>query len=320
MRTLLLSFIFFYVLLQADELRQASAPCEVFNNIRHTKNSGHQLLKKGESYHIIREQNGQYYITIPNIPVPNRWVEKSCFSKEGIIGKQSAKKQDLNVKTYTGIDAADVERPEALLLALSWHNAFCEVHRSRRECRETRGSRYSDIRFVLHGLWPQPRDNIYCNVPQTLRQYDKNRQWHRLPILPLSDGTLTALLHLMPGSASNLHRHEWVKHGTCYRSDPESYFREAISLTEQVNRSKIGLFFSQNIGKTVTLKQIRFKVDESFGKGSGKKVEMKCNKGMVTELWFHLGNGSGELSQLLKKGKSVRSRCHKGRIDRAGFR
>ena len=123
----------------------------------------------------------------------------------------------------------------------------------------------------------------------------------------------------MPGYASNLYKHEWIKHGTCYGTDANTYYADAINLVEQVNNSKVGLFFSKNIGNRVTLEQVRVLFNRSFGMGSGKRVELRCRGGLITELWLHLGSGSTELGTLLKKGKEVRSRCTKGIIDRAGF-
>lgn len=318
MRFLLLLTLFLYTSLYAVEQRRALQSCEVFNNMKHTKNSGQKRLEEGVSYRVIREQGDQYYVTVPGIPVPNRWVDKSCFDATVIpqIQKSEVKKPAVVKKQIIPI----VKKPKELLLALSWHNAFCETHRSRRECRQRRDSRYSDHRFVLHGLWPQPRENLYCNVSLEQKQYDKNRQWNRIEKLTLSDGTRKELREVMPGVSSNLHRHEWIKHGTCYGTGPEAYYSEAISLVRQVNHSKLGQFFANNQGKMVTLRQVRFKVDESFGRGSGKRVELRCKNGMITELWFHLGYGDDELSDLLKKGRSVRSRCQRGRIDRAGFR
>ncbi|MEA3419130.1 MAG: hypothetical protein U9Q90_06985 [Campylobacterota bacterium] len=343
MNKLFLIFMFFTVLLLARHDAYPTKECPAFNNMKHSKNTHAVHLDTSKKYTVLKYHKGQALVLIKGEQPAQRWVDDECFSKSdnGSISMNAKEVESGIVSTEDNLSKASLDMDltkntkkykynytneyynaklsQQNLLALSWHNAFCETHRSKRECRERRGKRYSDTRFVLHGLWPQPRENIYCNVPQELKQYDKNRQWYRLPTLPLSEGTLTALLHLMPGSASNLHRHEWVKHGTCYGTDPESYFLEAISLAEQVNKSKVGTFFSQNIGKIVTLNQIRFKVDESFGKGSGKKVEIRCHKGMVTELWFHLGNGSDDLSQLLKEGRKVRSRCRKGRIDRVGF-
>ena len=318
MRILLLLTLFFYASLHADEQRRALQSCEVFNNMKHTKNSGQKRLEEGIFYRILREQGDQYYVTVPSIPVPNRWVDKSCFDVVAIPQtKKSVTKKTSTDKKQT---IAAVDQPKELLLALSWHNAFCETHRYRRECKRSLNSRYSDNRFVLHGLWPQPRNNLYCNVSRKQKQYDKNRQWNRIEKLALSDKIRKELREVMPGVSSNLHRHEWIKHGTCYGTTPEAYFSEAVSLVKQVNNSKLGRFFASNQGKMVTLQQVRFKVDESFGRGSGKRVELRCKNGMITELWFHLGYGDDELTALLKKGKSARSRCQRGRIDRAGFR
>ena len=90
-------------------------------------------------------------------------------------------------------------------------------------------------------------------------------------------------------------------------------------MVEQINTSKVGDFFSKNIGKQVTLKQVRHLFDRIFGVGAGKRVELKCKKGLITELWLHLGSGSDDIGTLLKRGKTVRSRCQKGLIDRAGY-
>ena len=318
MRILLLLTLFFYISLHADEQKRALQSCEVFNNMKHSKNSGQQKLEKGLSYRVIREQGDQYYVTVPSIPVPNRWVDKSCFDTAAI--SQTKKSAVEKTSTYKKQIIADVDQPKGLLLALSWHNAFCETHRSRRECRQSRNSRQGNHSVVLHGLWPQPRNNLYCNVSYKQKEYDKNRQWNRIERLDLSNQTRKELREVMPGVSSNLHRHEWIKHGTCYGVSPEEYFTEAISLAKQVNDSRLGRFFVSNQGKMVTLRQVRFKVDESFGRGSGKRVELRCKNGMITELWFHLGYGEDKLSELLKEGKPVRSRCQRGRIDRAGFR
>ncbi len=318
MRMLLLLTLFFYTSLHAVEQRRALQSCEVFNNMKHTKNSGQKKLEEGVSYRVIREQGDQYYVTVPSIPVPNRWVDKSCF--DAVVMPQTQKSEAKKPAVVKKQMIPTAEQPKELLLALSWHNAFCETHRSRRECRQIRNSRYGGHRFVLHGLWPQPRNNLYCNVSREEKQYDKNRQWNRIERLALSGKTRKELREVMPGVSSNLHRHEWIKHGTCYGTDPEAYYSEAVSLVKQVNHSRLGQFFANNQGRMVTLQQVRFKVDESFGRGSGKRVELHCKNGMITELWFHLGYGEDELTTLLKKGKPVRSRCQRGRIDRAGFR
>ncbi|MEA3490894.1 MAG: hypothetical protein U9R27_03250 [Campylobacterota bacterium] len=310
MRTILLLTLFFYTSIYAIEERRAIHTCELFNNMKHTKNSGQHRLEEGVSYRIIKEQGEQYYVTVPDITIPNRWVDRSCFDGANRLQVKKSKSKNFIVEKH----------PKELLLAMSWQNAFCQTHRNRRECRLSGDSRITNKHFVLHGLWPQPRDNLYCSVPHKQKQYDKNRQWNRLPKLELSDEIRKELLNVMPGVMSNLHRHEWIKHGTCYGTDANSYYAEAISLSQQVNRSKLSRFFANNQGRVVTLEQVRFKADESFGRGAGKRVELRCKSGMITELWFHLGYGGDDLSTLLKGGKVVRSRCQRGLIDRAGFR
>jgi ribonuclease T2 len=87
-----------------------------------------------------------------------------------------------------------------------------------------------------------------------------------------------------------------------------------------VNDSKVSQFFMRNVGKTVTLQQVRYQFDSSFGKGSGKKVELRCKNGLITELWLHLGRSGQNLETMLKEGRKVHSRCTRGMIDAAGFR
>ena len=78
-------------------------------------------------------------------------------------------------------------------------------------------------------------------------------------------------------------------------------------------------FFEKNIGKRVTLKQVRARFDSAFGNGSGKSVEMKCRNGLITELWLHLAGESVDLGTLLKNGKKVGRSCERGLVDKAGF-
>lgn len=209
------------------------------------------------------------------------------------------------------------------LLALSWHNAFCETHPYKKECkRDVQSlirSKTHDSQFVLHGLWPQPRNKIYCNVDKALVALDKKRNWTYLPCLALDTKIENDLKAVMAGFASELHKHEWIKHGTCYGTNANSYYADAIALTKQVNHSPILAYFSKNMGKIVTLREIRNIGNKSFGKGAGESIELRCKAGLVTELWLHLGSGSRDLGRLLQKGKKVRSKCKQGRVDRAGF-
>jgi ribonuclease T2 len=207
------------------------------------------------------------------------------------------------------------------LLALSWQNAFCETHRKVKECK--RGffakTRYTDTAFGLHGLWPQPRSNIYCGVSAEDKKFDKNHQWNRLPKLNLSSSTIKELKKVMAGYDSNLHRHEWIKHGTCSNMSADKYYSRAISLTKQLNNSKVGKLFKNNIGKKITLNQVKFKMNQDFGANSTKQVELRCRNGLITELWIHLKGDSDNLKELFNNNKTISSKCKEGRVDRVGF-
>ena len=316
-----------------------SQTCEAYNNMKHTKNTHHVVLDTSRTYTVLKHHKGQNLIIVKGENPAQRWVDDACFSKP----KKKTNRDDVRPATSEVVSIEDElsfasvstdrtnhtkkyhhnNASKQNLLALSWHNAFCETHRYKKECKRSLlpfgKAKYSEKHFVLHGLWPQPRSKMYCNVDKALVTADKHKQWRNLPCLALDDETEIKLEKVMPGFASELHKHEWVKHGTCYGTEADKYFRDAISLTEQVNDSKVGDFFAKYIGKKVTLKQVRHLFDRNFGVGAGKRVELKCKKGLVTELWLHLGSGSDDLGTLLRKGKTTRSRCQGGRIDKAGF-
>ncbi len=324
MNKLIIVFIIFMVSLVAREEAFATKECPAFNNMKHSKNTHAVHLDTKQKYAILRYHKGQVLILIKGEQPAQRWVDDECFAKSN----NGSKNTDIIVDTkkYKNTNINKYNNPKLSqqnILALSWHNAFCETHRFKKECKGNifyvSKNKYHEKHFVLHGLWPQPRDKTYCGVDRKLVAMDKHKQWNRLPPLGLNEDVKRKLTKVMPGVSSNLHRHEWIKHGTCYGKDVNRYFEDAVSLVEQVNDSKVGVFFTKNIGKHVTLQQIRVLFNRHFGVGTGKSVELKCKDGLITELWLHLGSGSDDLRELLKKGKQTRSRCQNGLIDRAGF-
>jgi len=285
--------------------------CPAYNNLKHTKNTHDLHLDIQQRYEVKSHHKGQYLIQIPGATPAQRWVDAACLA--------TPKETTLSDKK----DTADQALSTRNLLALSWQNSFCETHRRKKECQR-KGILFKrakgDDQLTLHGLWPQPRSRIYCDVPRRYIFDDKHGAWDKLPEPAITPSTKKALQEVMPGVVSNLHRHEWIKHGTCYGTDAEAYFQDAISLTQEVSRSKVGKYLQAHTGKRVTLKRIRELFDESFGRGAGSHVELRCQRGMISELWLHLGGTSRRLSELLHKGKKVYSRCQTGIIDRAGFR
>ncbi len=85
---------------------------------------------------------------------------------------------------------------------------------------------------------------------------------------------------MMPSYRSNLHRHEWFKHGTCMETNinPQQYFELSIAILDAVNKSPIRVLFSDNIGKEVTSKQIAKAMEKSFGKGAGSRIGVSCKR------------------------------------------
>lgn len=327
MKKMLRCFLLLPVVLFSREVLSPVKSCPAFNNMKHSSNTHNIVLDTDKKYTIIKHHKGQILLLIKGEQPAQRWVDESCFTQKNqklnsvdTAIEKIDKSTDLSINTNKYIKSKNTKQ---MLLALSWHNAFCETHRHKKECKRDMfslfRSKHREHHFILHGFWPQPRNKVYCNVENKYITMDKYKHWSKLPDMDLTETTKTKLTKIMPGIHSNLHKHEWYKHGTCYGTDAETYFKESIMVTEQFYHSEVSRFFEKNVGKKVTLKQIRILFDKSFGTGAGERVELKCKNGLITELWLHLGSGSKELDGLLREGKKVRSRCDRGRIDRAGF-
>ena len=286
------------------EYAEANKACPAYNNMKHSMNSNEVQLKVGEKYRVLQTNKGQILTLIDGERIAQRWVDEACFSGDTL----KVEKEVVSTKSS-----------KQNLLALSWQNAFCQSHQYKKECKSMTKTDFGASNFVLHGLWPQPRNNQYCNVSKKEVGIDKNKQWNRLEDLELNTTVRSELSKLMPGYSSNLHKHEWVKHGTCYGTSANEYYSDEMKLLTQLNESKVQEYFENNIGKTVELKEIRTIFETAFGKGTGEHVTMNCQKGLITELWLHLGIGEEDLKGLLLKGQTPKSSCYKGAIDPVGY-
>ena len=320
--------------------------CALFNNLKHTKNRGHEVLKLDRPYEMIKHHKEQYLVKVEDATPAQRWVDDDCLSLRPLRGTpiyeamhnkaaKPAVKKTVNIEDeLSRADENMAKKPQKSyakksasskqnLLALSWHNAFCETHRYKKECKRNAASLFrsknNETQFVLHGLWPQPRNRVYCHVDKAFIAADKSKRWRDIPCLALDDEVETELSKIMPGFASDLHKHEWVKHGTCYGKEANEYFKDAISFTKQVNDSALGKLFKQKIGKYISLKEVRNVANKTFGRGAGERVVLQCKNGLITELWLQLGTGSDDLGTLLQRGKKMYSRCKGGRVDKAGY-
>ena len=140
----------------------------------------------------------------------------------------------------------------AMVLALSWQTGFCETRPRLRECKSQKEGRYDVVHFSLHGLWPQPRRNSYCGVNESDINKDKKRRCKRLADLELPAALKQKLAQIMPGSASFLHRHEWIKHGTCYSKTAQTYYRDSLALMDAINASPVQQLFERSIGRRLS--------------------------------------------------------------------
>ena len=211
------------------------------------------------------------------------------------------------------------------LLVPSWQPAFCEGRPSKAECQSQTATSYEATHFALHGLWPQPRTNVYCNVPASDRERDLADSWAALPEVTLSAGTRADLDNVMPGTQSMLERHEWIKHGTCYGTDQERYFAAALTAMSALNTSAVQALFAANIGRTITLAQIRAAFDTAFGVGAGERVRVACanddGRRIIGEITVGLGapvTATSELGDLILAAAPTDGGCASGIVDAAG--
>jgi len=107
---------------------------------------------------------------------------------------------------------------DAYTLALSWEPTFCEGKPAAPECASQSSNRFDASNLALHGLWPDRDGNAshvygYCGADAAEQALDRPATWCRLPEPTLSAETRGALAAAMPGAASCLDRHEWVRHG-----------------------------------------------------------------------------------------------------------
>ncbi len=126
---------------------------------------------------------------------------------------------------------------------------------------------------------------------------DEDGDWLDLPAPDLSSQTRRALERAMPGTRSGLDRHEWLRHGTCYGTDPDEYFRDSLIVLDAVNASEARALFARSIGRVVTRDAVRAAFDRSFGPGTGDRVRLTCRRDgarvLISEITLGLSATSG---------------------------
>lgn len=304
----------------------ADAACPATQAIKSGQNPGNISTEAGQSYDLVagnKDEPTHYMIRVPGADPERRWVKVSCGHVAGKAAAPSAPaapaEPEASQKKATG------GKPE-YVFALSWQPAFCETKSRKTECRVMTAASFAATNFTLHGLWPQPNGNFYCGVNATDRANDKGN-WRQLPRVELDANTRAELDKVMPGTASQLERHEWIKHGTCYGKDPQAYFGDALALMRQVNASPVRALFEKNIGGELTADQIRNAFDVAFGKGTGDRVRVSCfddrGRRMIGELTLGLAGPIGPNSSLkdlmLASEPTANAGCPRGEVDKVGL-
>jgi ribonuclease T2 len=279
-------------------------------------------VQEGSVYSAIglNKPNGDYVqVRVPGAQPEQRWVRLDCGElRSSAIGESPG-------PSRSGSAAASTGDNRKYLLAISWQPAFCESKPDKTECRTETAARFDADHFTLHGLWPQPERNAYCGVSARDRAVDERHDWEALPEPDISPATRGILDVAMPGTVSNLQRHEWTRHGTCFGTSADAYFRTALGLLDQINRSKLREFMAGHIGDTVTAYQLKAEFERSFGPGAGAALSVRCSgngqRRMVSEIRISLKGALSEtepLSKALDASVPVRSTCDRAAVDRAG--
>ena len=298
--------------------------CPAFQSFRKGTNPGGVKIETGQSYPLLAKNASKpthYRIRIDGASPPERWVSVDCGSYRGEAANDGGPHN-----SSVGNRSAVEHRAEAIL-SLSWEPAFCEGHANKRECASATPSRFDATHFTLHGLWPQPRRKQYCKVTQASINADEKGDWQALPEVSLSTETRTRLDVAMPGTQSFLDRHEWIKHGTCYNdSDAETYFREAVALIDEVNRSAVQALVAANIGQEITAAAVRHAFDVAFGTGAGDRIRLSCQRDgsrrLITEITIGLSRvprGANTLADLMRASAPTTPGCPGGIIDPVGY-
>lgn len=299
----------------------AGRSCPALQSIRKASNPGAVTVRPGRSYKVFAENrpNGtHYWIDVPGAEPPRRWVEAVCGTASVTAAKVSG-------PAGTGAAAGGRGGSTAYVFAISWQPAFCETRPNKAECASQTADRFDASNFSLHGLWPQPRFKGYCGVAADVVALDKDGKWQDLPAPALSAGTRAGLERAMPGTQSGLERHEWIRHGTCYGSDADTYFSDAVRLLGAVNASPVRALFAANVGRSLDAAAIRKAFDDGFGAGAGGRVRIACRKDgdreMISELTIGFGGRIGRdsrLPELILASRPTKAGCPAGVVDAVG--
>ncbi|HWQ70559.1 MAG TPA: ribonuclease T2 [Patescibacteria group bacterium] len=288
----------------------AKKSCAAVQSIKKGGNPGRVKLRVDERYPVtgLNKPNGTYVqLKVAGARPESRWVKRNCGT----------------------LNPGPVEPVvEQYVLALSWQPAFCETKPDKTECKTQTSGRFDADHFALHGLWPQPKGNVFCGVSADDRSHAEQGKWDKLPDPDLSAETRARLSEAMPGTASNLQRHEFTKHGTCFPGNADLYFRVSLALLEQINVSRLRDLMATHIGATVSSEDIKGEFEQDFGAGAGAALDVHCvddqnsHRTLISEIRVNLKGTlmqATKLQDVLDHSTRGAGDCSKGIVDPVGL-
>ncbi len=213
---------------------------------------------------------------------------------------------------------------DSSLLVMTWGPTLCQVDAANPGCRSGHVGQMGPA-LVLHGLWPQPRSEQFCDVPPTVADREKNSRGGKGPSVSLPPEVQQKLQSMM-SDASIMAPHEWYTHGTCSGVAPAEYFTIATSLADQASKV-LNPVFAKARGKRLAPSTVRRAVDAAFGEGSGQRVGLTCrgvgSDGFVIyEVQLSLppvvdlraAGNNAKLGDGLANGRNISAGCQDGRV------
>lgn len=302
----------------------ATRDCPAFQSIGKQTNPGNVTIASGNTYPLVGKNKDiatHYLIEISGADPKQRWVSVDCGMLDSAADDQPEPEQSAQETQQS------VQSGHRFVLAISWQPSFCETRPSKPECESQTDDRFDATHFTLHGLWPQPRRRAYCGVDQQAISHDEAGYWSRLPEPAISAATRARLDVAMPGTRSYLHRHEWIKHGTCYpEADADDYFDDALLVLDAINNSPVRKLISSREGRRVTTPEIRSSFDQAFGQGAGLRVRVACtddgNRRLISELTIGIVgtiDPGANVSALILGSGPTDAGCPGGIVDAVGL-
>ncbi|HVW90996.1 MAG TPA: ribonuclease T2 [Devosia sp.] len=292
----------------------AAKACPATTRIHNAKDDG-TAVAAGQQYALAganRTPPTHYLVVIPGASPDKRWVAIGC----GTLGTGTA---PTLAATSPGSSTTKSLSPRHFVLAISWEPGFCALNAGKPECQTETPASFEASHFTLHGLWPDP--NEYCGASRAEQQADKAGDWASLPAPQLSAATRARLDQGMPGTQSDLERHEWLKHGTCAGTGADAYFGRELDFLAAINASPVQQLFAGATGSALTLDDIRAAFDKAFGADAGQRIRVACERQggdrLITEITIGLYGdvmGQADLPTLIAASRPTNGGCDRGRV------